>query len=164
LRRVVALVGLVPLAVVAPWGAPRAVADGDRLGCGDFCQTAGGYGGAGGDTAHPYAVTVAGGTVTADPDGYVPVTVTCRLSEQCRGVLIVSGPPGGGRSDLVADAGATRRLGVPLGSSAIDFLRSNGPATVNVTADARDSGMINGLPGGVYAINLTNPLTVVAPR
>ncbi len=141
--------------------------DEDRLGCGSYCQNAGGYGGAGGATPHLYAVTVvSSGTVTADPDGYVPVTLTCNLSVQCRGALLVSGTGGasiGGRSDLVVDAGATRKLGVPLGSSAIGFLRSNGPTTVNVNADARDSGMINGLPGGVWAINLTNYLTVAAP-
>jgi hypothetical protein len=136
----------------------------DRLGCGDFCQTAGGYGGAGGTTPHQDAVTVASsGTVTADPDGYVGVPLTCHLSVQCRGVVIVSGPPGGGRSDLVVDAGATRTLGVPLGSSAIGFLRSNGPTTMDVTTDARNSAMVNGLPGGVYAINLNGKLTVAAP-
>jgi hypothetical protein len=166
-RVVVALVGLITLALVAPWGVPKAVADGDRLGCGDFCQTAGGYGGAGGNSPHPYAVTVvSSGTVTADPDGYVPVTLRCQLSVQCRGVLLVSIGPSfsyGGRSDLVVDAGATRTLGVNVGSSTIDFLRSNGPTNMNVTADARDSAMINGFPGGVYAINLTNKLMVAAP-
>jgi hypothetical protein len=164
--KLMSALGLITVGFLAPWAATKAVADPgeDRLGCGDFCQPAGGYGGAGGSTPHPYAVTVASsGTVTADPDGYVPVTVTCHLSLQCRGVLIVSGPPGGGRSDLVVDAGATRTLGVPVGSSAIAFLRSNGPTTMHVTADARDSGMVNGLPGGVDAINLDTPLTVAAP-
>jgi hypothetical protein len=34
---------------------------------------------------------------------------------------------------------------------------------MNVTADARDSAMIDNVPGGVDAINLTNKLTVAAP-
>ncbi len=104
-----------------------------RLGCGTFCQNAGGYGGAG-DKPTQFAVTVdSSQTVTVDPDGYVPVTVTCNLPVQCNGVLMVDlmsqgyNPLGGGRSDLVVDAGATRTIGVPLESSVFDYLRSHGP-------------------------------------
>jgi hypothetical protein len=137
--------------------------DEDRLGCGTFCQDAGGYGGAGGTIPHP-AVTVSSGTVTADPDGYIPVTLTCHLSAQCRGAFLLSGPAGHGRSDLQVDAGATRTLGVPLGSSAIAFLRSNGPTTMNVTTDASQSpGMVNGREGGLDATGLDNQLMVAAP-
>jgi hypothetical protein len=132
----------------------------DRLGCGDFCQSAGGYGGAGGHIPRP-AATVAGGTVTADPDGYVPVTVTCQLPVQCKGVLLAGtvGSAIHGRSDLVVNAGATRTIGVPLGSSFVGFLQSNGPTTVYVTTDARQSSALNGLD----AIASDNELTVVAP-
>ena len=109
-----------------------------------------------------YAVTVASGAVTADSDGYVPVTLTCHLSVQCSGVVIVNGPTFGGRSDLVADAGATRTIGVPLGASAIGYLRSNGPTALNVTADARQSAGLQ--PGvGPAAINIHSQLTVAAP-
>ncbi len=37
-RLLVALVALLTLALAAPWGAPKAVADGDRLGCATYCQ------------------------------------------------------------------------------------------------------------------------------
>ena len=39
-RVLVALVALLTLALVAPWGAPKGVADGDRLECGTYCQSA----------------------------------------------------------------------------------------------------------------------------
>jgi hypothetical protein len=146
-------------------GANRAAADpgGDRLGCGTFCQTAGGYGGAGPPPSE-YAVTVSSsGTVSADPDGYVPVTLTCHLSTQCKGVVILMGPTFSGRSDLVVGAGATRTIGVPLQASAIDYLRSNGPTTLDVTADARQSAGMQEQTDGPSAINIHDHVTVAAP-
>ncbi len=158
-------VGLFAVGLLSTSNVDKAAADpgGDRIGCGTFCQDAGGYGGAG-PAPSQYAVTVvSNGTVTADPDGYVPVTLACHLAAQCRGVVILSGPTFGGRSDLVVDAGATRTIGVPLSSSAIAYLRSNGPTTLHVTADARQSAGLNEQAGGPAAINLRNDLTVAAP-
>jgi hypothetical protein len=161
-----AVVGLFVLGFAAPQ--PRSetatvrLADGgeDRLGCGDYCQTAGGYGGAG-NAPHTDAAVVARGTVTADPDGYVPVTVTCRLSVQCRGVLMAGtvGDALHGRSDLVVNAAATRTIGVPLGSSFINLVKFYGPENVYVTADASQSTALNGFDG----VGAETPLTVVAP-
>jgi hypothetical protein len=126
-------VGLVTLGLLASYGANKASADqgsGDRLGCGTYCQTAGGYGSAGGNVVlPPPAVSlVSTGTVTADADGYVPVTLTCHRTVQCKGVLRLSGkfqtvdpdtgnaihPVVTGQSDLVVNPGATRTIGVPL--------------------------------------------------
>ncbi len=129
---------------------------GERLGCATYCQNAGGYGAAGNANPPPPAVTLdSTGTVTADADGYVPVTVTCNLPGQCAGVLILSlsadtgavdnfGSPmptnvGGGRSDLLVDAGATRTIGVQLDAAAIAFLRSHGPTTLGLTIDANQA-------------------------
>lgn len=158
-------VGIVAAGFLAPGGAYKALADsGDRLGCNSFCQNAGGYGAAGGSVPHPAATVVPGGTVTLDPDGYVPVPLTCHLSVQCAGALLVSGPAGAGRSDLLVNAGATRTIAVPLGSSALAFLQSNGPTTMHVTTDASaSSGMVNGTEGGFDAIGLDGQLTVAAP-
>jgi hypothetical protein len=159
-------VGLVSIGLSASTGVNKAVADpsGDRLGCNTFCQNAGGYGGAGGTVPRPAVTVVSSGAVTADPDGYVPVPLTCHLSVQCAGALLVSGPAGGGRSDLLVNAGATRTIAVPLGSSAIAFLQSNGPTTMHVTTDARESpGMVNGSESGFDAIGLDGQLTVAAP-
>ena len=137
-----------------------------RLGCGTFCQTAGGYGGAGKPTQ--FAVTVdTSKTVVVDPDGYVPVTATCHLPVQCNGVLIVEvmshgdNPLGGGRSDLVVNPGATRTIGVPSGSSVFGYLRSHGQSMANVTADARNSGVSETDATGAL-INLENNLDVTA--
>lgn len=128
-----ASLGLITLALVAPWAVPKAVAEGDRLGCSSYCQSAGGYGAAGGPKP-PAAVTLASTSVTADADGYVPVPLTCHLSTTCRGVLILS--PVGGRSTLVVNAGATRTIDIPVGVDGIAFLRSNGPTTFDLTIDA----------------------------
>lgn len=127
-------IGLLTLGFVGSCGVNKAAADpttpppspsGEvRLGCGTFCQTADGYGGGAGKPTR-FAVTVdTSKTITVDPDGYVPVTVTCSLPVQCNGVLMVSvmsqgdNPLGGGRSDLVVNADSTRTIGVPSGSSA----------------------------------------------
>jgi hypothetical protein len=163
-------VGLLTLGFLVPWGAAKAVADpsGDRLGCGTYCQNAGGYGGAGGANRPPPAVTlVSTGTVIADADGYAPVTVTCHRPVQCRGVLLL----GGGRSDLLVNGGATRTIGVPLPSQTIASLRSNGPTTLNLIIDAGqlpDGGPIlvgasGADPWGFSPTSLDNPLTVAAP-
>jgi hypothetical protein len=138
-------VGLVTLGFLAPWGAPRAVADGDRLGCGTYCQSAGGFG-APADPRKPSVTIVSSGTVTSDGDGYAPVTVTCDLNVQCNGALVLClrtndpalsnlGMAGEcGRSDLVANAGATRTIGVPLPSPALAYLRTHGPTTSTLHA------------------------------
>ena len=170
------VVGLAALGFLAPFGANKAVADpsGDRLGCGTYCQNAGGYG-APGTTAPPAATIVSSGTVTADSDGYVPVTLKCDLSVQCSGALLVclespaaiADPTVGGlgmagecgRSDLRVDAGATRTIGVPLPAPALAFLRSHGPTTAGITADNRQSA---GVSTGINAV-IGSDLTVAAP-
>lgn len=171
-RRVVVVPGLIAFAL-APSGAPKAVADGDRLGCDTYCQTAGGYGGAGGPKPPP-AVTLVSTSVTADPDGYVPVPLKCHLSTPCRGVLILSTL--GGRSTLLVNAGATRTIDIPVGADGIAFLRSKGPTTTNLTIDAgqEPTGQV---PCGEYhagcyrtddvgfsLTSLDNTLTVAPPR
>lgn len=167
--------GLITLVLLQPWGVTKAVADssGDRLGCGSYCQNAGGYG-APGSTA-PVAATVApSGTVTPDSDGYVPVTVNCHLSVQCKGALLVcldsqatSADPAMasmgmagecGRSDLRVDAGVTRTIGVPLPAPALAFLTSHGPTTCDVMGDTSESGV-----GTAYQTLIHGNLTVAAP-
>jgi len=187
-------VGLVTLGLLASYGATKASADqgsGDRLGCGTYCQTAGGYGSAGGNvTLPPPAVSlVSTGTVTADADGYVPVTLTCHRTVQCRGVLRLFGtfltvdpdtgnaihPVVSGQSDLVVDAGATRTIGVPLsrpagssGASAIALLRSNGPTTLDLQIDAAAQDLNLGedyrVPDNGLTSMSSDKLTVAAPR
>jgi hypothetical protein len=181
-RVLVALVGLFTLALVAPWGAPKAAADptttppstsGEtRLGCGTFCQNAGGYGAAGGHAPKPLAITIVStGTVTADADGYVPVTLKCDLSVKCIGALLlcledpaaIAALGGGmdttcGRSDVLLDAGATRTFGAALPASAFAWLRSNSPTTLKVYAptDLRQSqvnvGEYESLTGAVLMV------------
>jgi hypothetical protein len=163
------VVGLFAVGFLSTCNADKAAADpdsGDRLGCGTYCQSAGGYGSAG-PAPTQYAVTVVShGTVTADPDGYVPVTVKCNLPTQCIGALVLNaGAVAGGRSDLLVDGGATRTIAVPFSSSAIAYLRSNGPTTFGVVADSsKSTGLNNDVsrPGPV-GINLRNELTVAAP-
>ena len=157
-------VGLFTLVFWAPWGTPQAVADGDRLGCGTYCQNAGGYGAPGGPKPPPAVTLVSGRTVTADADGYAPVTLRCNLQVQCMGALIM----GGGRSDLLVNAGATRTIGVPLSPQVFASLKSNGPTTLNLTIDAAQSSekQCQGPAGNsppFSCVILENPLTVAAP-
>lgn len=182
-RVLVGLVTLITLALVAPWAAPKALADnGDRLGCSTFCQTAGGYGGAHDDNLPPPAVTLVSTSVTADADGYVPVTLRCHLPQgQCMGVLLLSGhvlstdpatgnaihPLVGGRSDLLVNAGAARTIAIPAG---LDHVRFHHPATLNLTIDAgqtpgcqdRHDYCAGANPNFSYVF-LDNDLTVAPP-
>jgi hypothetical protein len=165
-RVLVALVALMTLALLAPWGTPRAVADGDRLGCGTFCQNAGGYG-APGNSDKP-SVAIASGTITPDADGYAPATVTCDLNMQCNGALLLClvnpGPALSsmgmagycGRSDLLVNASATRTIGVPLPAALLTYLRSNGPATADLNA------VIAQPPDGFAKLNSAN-VTLAPP-
>lgn len=138
---------------------PSTVSNEVRPGCGTYCQNAGpirvpleGSDNAGpirspgeDSTPRPAATIVTAGTVTVDPDGYVPVTVTCNLPVQCNGALLIMLAPFGidtggkptklGRVDLLIDPGATRTFGIALPAEAIAYLRSHGPTNTWVTAD-----------------------------
>jgi len=143
-----------------------------RLGCGTYCQSAGPLGGDTG-TGVTAVTIVSSGTVTLDADGYVPVTVTCNLSVQCSGGLFAENNwagRGGGRSDLLIDAGATRTFGVRQGPDSLAYIRSHGPTTLAVTADSGQSpGTAHWAPGaggpwvgGIIPVDWKG-LTVVAP-
>lgn len=170
-------VGLIILGFLASPGANKAVADpsGDRLGCGTYCQSAGGYGAAGGPKP-PAAVTLANTGTTIDADGYAPVTLTCHRPVQCVGVLILgpkygTGAVGDGRSDLLVNADATRTIAVPMGTDAIAYLRSHGPTTYSLLIDASKlpggGSVLVGASGadqwGFDPTTLSNDLTVAAP-
>lgn len=86
---------------------------------------------------------------------------------------------GGGRSDLLVNARATRTIGVPLDATAIAFLRSHGPTPLGLTIDAAQAPGTrgtqcgdwnlgckysqNGSPGNFSYTTLDNHLTVAAP-
>jgi hypothetical protein len=98
----------------------------ERLGCGTYCQSAGGIAGSMGPGNDPMKI-VSYGTVMVDADGYAPVTLSCNLSVQCKGSLVLQFPfanPSTGnnqlaRSDLLLNAGATATLGVQLPAIAL---------------------------------------------
>ena len=160
-----------------------------RLGCGTYCQAAGILnGGAGG--GHPAVTIVSSRTATADADGYAPVVLTCNLTVQCRGSLVLSlYRPGfpeqghiAGKSDVVVDAAATTTLGVPLDAVALSWLRSHGSTDFSVIVDAGlsfgcdgmawapDSPTRSGLPPcgdrpiNGFAVLSASSLSVAAPR
>jgi hypothetical protein len=115
-----------------------------RLGCATACQNAGGYGAAGAQVKLVDVIKVVGGAVRLDPDGYVPVTLTCLIPATCQGVITldISGfDPDlcgnyhhAGCSDLVVNANSTQIIGVPLSADALAYARANSP--VNVFVDA----------------------------
>lgn len=143
-----------------------------RLGCGTYCQSAGGIGGPE-LTGQPAITIVSSGTVTVDADGYVPVAIRCNLSVQCRGALVLNPHTDAGvaKADLVVDPGATTMLGVRLSARILYFLQVHGPTQIEVTADSGQSpGTGHFDPsapdgpwvGGATPIAVTN-LTVTAP-
>jgi hypothetical protein len=152
-------VGFVTLGLLASYGANTAAADqgsGDRIGCGTFCQNAGGYGAAGQTHPRVPVVTVGSGTVRVDADGYVPVTVTCVASSTCQGAITLSITNfssqqvcGGGNydwagcSDLLVNANSTRTIAVPLTPDALEYVRANSPVTVGVNANSGQAPITN---------------------
>jgi hypothetical protein len=102
-----------------------------RLGCGTYCQSAGGLAGTLGPGQDAVTI-VSSGTVTLGADGYLSVTLTCNLSVPCRGSLLIQGvkeedPHMVGRSDLLVDAGATATLGVGLPDPLVASIRAHNP-------------------------------------
>lgn len=116
----------------------------ERLGCGTYCQTAGGYGAP--EDEGVQAVTIlSSGTVPLDPDGYFPLTLTCNLPVPCTGGILacVEGPAftnmtsGCGRTEEYVDPGSTRTLGIPLPTPTLGVLHATGPTNINITVDNR---------------------------
>lgn len=141
-----------------------------RLGCGTYCESAGGVGGPG-PAGRPAVTIVSRGTVTVDADGYVPLIVTCNLSVQCRGAVVISGAGDLCKSDLVLDAGATESFGVRLSARALYFVQHQGvPTTVQVVANSGQSPGTGywdpnegGWAGGITPLDVRD-LYLVAPR
>jgi hypothetical protein len=115
-----------------------------RLGCHQYCQQAGGYGGAPGATAQPVMRFATARTVVPLSDGAVPITLTCLLPFRCSGAVLLEFPPFTGeatayrgRSDLDVPAHATVTIAVPLSTDGQALLRSQGRIRVLVIADNR---------------------------
>ena len=122
-----------------------------RLGCGQYCQQAGGYGGG---PATPNMTKILTTQVTVLRDGTVPITVECLFRQPCLGALLLGSAgsstasvcqkpavPGGvagwwGQSDLDVSARTTRILGVTLSPCARGLLSRRGTVKVLVTADS----------------------------
>jgi hypothetical protein len=139
-----ALVGLAAAMLAAcgsdPEERPAGEAAPQRLGCGEYCQNAGGYG----DGANVEAVmrieTL--GRVTA-VDGAVPVELSCLRREPCRGAILVSASPPDelelGRSDLYVEGRSSATIAVPLSAEAMAALeRAGGSRRGLITADYGD--------------------------
>jgi hypothetical protein len=121
-----------------------------RLGCGTYCQDAAPLGGNVGPGQTSVTI-VSNGTVTLDADGYLPVTVKCKLSMPCKGSLVATDygfdGPAIGRSDLQVNTGATATLGIKLPEALATYIRSHSPQVLSVLADV---GPSFGCDGKVY--------------
>jgi hypothetical protein len=122
-----------------------------RLGCGEYCLQAAGYGGGGGT---PNMTRIWTTQVTALPDGTVAITVECLFQQDCLGRLFLDSgdsttdsvcltPAVAGRvsvlwgqSDLEVPAQTTLTFGVTLSPCAFDLLSQSGTLQVAVTADS----------------------------
>lgn len=131
-----------------------------RLGCGEYCLQAGGYGGGG----TPNMTKILTTQVTALPDGTVPITVQCLFEQPCLGALLLDSGDRStefvcqspavagsrsvvwGQSDLDVPAQTTRILGVTLSPCAFGLLSQHGTLQVLVTADSGQT--VAALPPG----------------
>jgi hypothetical protein len=108
-----------------------------RLGCGVYCQNAGGYGG--GEEGKILMRIETRGRV-APVDDAVPVELTCLLSGPCRGAILISSSSPDfvevGRSDLLVEAESTATIAVPMFHDAITALqRGGGRLRAHIIAD-----------------------------
>jgi hypothetical protein len=122
-----------------------------RLGCGEYCLQAGGYGGG---SSAPQLTRILTTQVTALPDGTVPIAIDCLFRQPCLGALNLSEGDSAfvsacqtpavagslivwwGQSDLDVPAHQTRTLGVTLSPCALRLLSQQRGLKVVVTADS----------------------------
>jgi hypothetical protein len=128
--------------VPAPGGTASEEVAPERLGCGAYCENAGGYGG--GEEGEILMRIETRGRV-APVDDAVPVEVTCLLSEPCNGAILISSSGSSpnyvdvGRSDLVVEGRSTATIAVPMSADGIRALeRGGGRLRVAVFADYGD--------------------------
>lgn len=148
-----------------------------RLGCGQYCMQAGGYGGG---PATPNMTKIRTTQVTALPDGTVPITIECLFREPCLGALLLDSGDRStdsvcqtpavagsqsvwwGQSDLDVAAHTTRILGVTLSPCALGLLSQRGTLQVVVTADSSQTAERLSHPQGLVPVE-TELITVSAP-
>jgi hypothetical protein len=126
----------------APAPAPTAAETvaSQRLGCGEYCQNAGGYGG--GEDGEILMRIETHGHVAPVENG-VPVELTCLLSEPCKGAILIDASSPDfvevGRSDMLVDGGSTATLTVPMLADGLAALeRGGGRLRVEIIADYGD--------------------------
>jgi hypothetical protein len=141
------LIGVLALLAVVGCGGSSSVS---HLGCGQYCQQAGGYGGA--PAGRRVIDVLTTGTVVPLSDGTVPVELHCVIPVPCQGALNL-GPSAPNlvtacaaasssrvaywaQSDLVVGANSTRVLGIVLTPCARRLLRQYRALTVDLTADS----------------------------
>ncbi len=124
-----------------------------KLGCHQYCQQAGGYGG--GPAGRPVLKVLTTGTVVPQSDGTVPITVRCLVPVKCQGALLLesgSSKPSlefacqnssrgqrsawWAQSDLLVDGNSARTIGLPLKACPLALLRREGRLAAAITADA----------------------------
>jgi hypothetical protein len=124
--------------------APPAVPAAASLGCHQYCQQAGGYGG--GEAGRPATdfVRIRNARTGFLRGGALPVTVTCLQATLCRGAILLSPASTSdidviefGRSDLDVGGNRTRTIAVPITPRAIRAVRARhrGRFPVDVLVD-----------------------------
>jgi hypothetical protein len=109
-----------------------------RLGCGLFCQNAGGYGGEpDDDDIHALRIDKSGfgEPVHIFPDGTVPISVSCLVATTCRGALLLDVGGFHLRSDLVIPPNQTVVFGMSLSPDVVAAIRTLRSLNAGVTAD-----------------------------
>jgi len=109
----------------------------EAVGCHQYCQQAGGYGG--GAEGRLYMRVETSGTVVP-LSGALPIEVTCLLPHACRGAILVSASSPSfadvGRADLSVEGKSTATIAVPLSEAGLDALdNKRGRLPVEIIAD-----------------------------
>ena len=133
--------GSTPATAAAATSIPAAANGAVNLGCSEYCQTAGGYGGD--DTApRPMIRLAANAPVRPLSDGTIPLTFTCLFTSTCLGTVFIDSASGPQFSNVdhgsdikINGSGATRTIAVPLPSAALTELQARGRLSVQVSTD-----------------------------
>jgi hypothetical protein len=132
---------------------------GDYLGCGQYCRTAGGYGG-GSDLRN---ILLLRNRTAQLVDNMIPLDVVCDLRITCRGAIVIFSEVNPstdievGRSDLSVSGKSSRRILVPASAQAVGLLRRQGRLLLYVVLDG---GLIQTCPTNVSCINLDATLVL----
>jgi hypothetical protein len=112
---------------------------GDFLGCHQFCEQAGAFGGGSLIPSSDDNLSIATNDVSI-ADGLIPVTITCKRADVCQGAIVVNALYAGsalelGRSDLTVAGHTTRVIGIMVSADGLTALTSSGKLAASIAVN-----------------------------